>query len=86
MRVHDPFFSPNSVFNTWGSYGKGERPGGQIELADGIRRYLRAFVLAVRFVCEFSYFRAWRGRCRRVLYVNFRSFRLFNFFDVHFSW
>ena len=21
-------FSPNSVFNTWGSYGNGKRPGG----------------------------------------------------------
>ena len=42
--------------------------------------------LHVRFVCEFTYFRAGRARRGRLLYVNFRSFRLFNFFDVHFSW
>ena len=42
--------------------------------------------LHVRFVCEFTYFSGGRGRRRRVLYVNFRSFRLFNIFDVHISW
>ena len=42
--------------------------------------------LHVPFVCEFTYFRAGRGRRDRLLYVNLRSFRLLNFFDVHFSW
>ena len=62
--------------------GRGARSGCRTE-------FVAIFVLSclhVRFVCEFSYFRAGRGRRRRVLYVNFRSFRLFNFFDVHFSW
>ena len=51
--------------------------------------FVAIFVLSclhVRFVCEFTYFRLGAARRRRVLYVNFRSFRLFNFFDVHFSW
>ena len=33
------------MVNTWGSYGNSKRPGWQIEAADGICRYLRAFVL-----------------------------------------
>ena len=43
------FGSPNSVVNTWGSYGSGKRPGGQIEVADGIRRYFHGFVPAFSF-------------------------------------
>ena len=34
--------------------------------------------LHVRFVCEFSWFRLGSGSRGQVLYVNFRSFRLFN--------
>ena len=28
MEVDECFNSPNSVFNTWGSYGSSKRPGG----------------------------------------------------------
>ena len=42
--------------------------------------------LHVRFSSLFTYFRACRARRDRLLNVNFRSFRLFNFFDVRFSW
>ena len=42
--------------------------------------------LHVRFVCEFSCFSGGRGQRGRVLYANFRIFRLVNLFDVHFSW
>ena len=55
-------------------------------MADGFRRYFRGFVLACAFSSLFTYFSGGRGGRARVLSVNFRSFRLFNFFDVHFSW
>ena len=42
--------------------------------------------LHVRFSSLFTYFRACRARRDWLLNVNFRSFRLFNFFDVRFSW
>ena len=54
-------------------------------MADGIRRYFRGFVLVCAFSSLFTYFSGGRGRRPRGLYVNFRSFRLFNFFDVHIS-
>ena len=57
-------------------------------LADGLcAEFIAIFVVSclhVRFVCEFSKFSGWRGRRARVLSVNFRSFQLVNFFDVHF--
>ena len=42
--------------------------------------------LHVRFSSLFTYFRACRARRDWLLNVNFRSFRLFNFFDVRFPW
>ena len=39
------FYSPNSVVNTWGSYGKGKRPGARSEVPDGMCPYFRTFVL-----------------------------------------
>ena len=55
-------------------------------MADGIRRYFRAFVLACAFSSLFTYFSGGRAGRAAVLCVNFRSFRLFNIFDVHISW
>ena len=70
--------------NTWGSYGSGKRPGFRSEVADTILRNFPGFVLACSlFVVILIYF---PGVCERVLRVNFGSFRLFNFFQVHFSW
>ena len=45
------FCSPNSVVNTWGSYGSGKRSGFTSEVADTIRRNFRGFVLE----CAFSH-------------------------------
>ena len=42
--------------------------------------------LDVQFSWQFSYFSGGRGGRARDFRGNFRSFRLFNFFDVHFSW
>ena len=38
-------YSPNSVVNTWGSYGKGKRRGVRLEVANTIRGKYRTFVL-----------------------------------------
>ena len=50
----------------------------------GLRGNSRSFVFAFHFAWHFSYFRRGRGGRVRVPPGNSRSFRLFNFFDVHF--
>ena len=40
--------------NTWGSYGNSKRPGFRSEVADGIRRYFRTFVLRCAFFVVIS--------------------------------
>ena len=51
--------SPNSVVNTWGSYGSGKRPGFRSEVADGIPGNFRPFVLACSFFLVILVLSAW---------------------------
>ena len=56
--------SPNSVVNTWGSYGSSKKPGcldrGGGHIARGIHRYFRGFVLACSFRLWIFVLSGWR--------------------------
>ena len=67
-----------------GSYGNSKRRGARSRCPTEFVAIFVVSCLRVRF--DFSLFRGGRGGRARDFPGNSRSFRLLNFFDVHFSW